>query len=159
MIGRIIRSPEILEDDAYLPLLFLAGGITDCADWQTPTSVKIAEKIRLNIANPRRESWDMSQSDIISKEQIAWEYNLLKRTDIFFFWFTKETLNPITLFEYGKAITTGKPIYVGTHPEYKRRFDVIVQSQLEKGYDFKIYDNLYDMIENLIESYNLKKDI
>jgi hypothetical protein len=152
MRGRIIQAPDILEA-SYLPLLFLAGGITGCSDWQAPVAQRLAQNLRINIANPRRQQWDMNADDSESEKQIIWEYNLLKRTDIFFFWFPGETVCPVTLLELGTCLHRKGPIFIGTDPSYVRRFDVIVQSQLARGKDLMIYDDLDIMVDQIIQSH------
>lgn len=69
------------------------------------------------------------------------------------FWFTPPTLNPITLFEYGKVLGDKEgwraySIFVGCHPEYARREDVIVQTKLARPHSrIVVHDNLDDMIK------------
>jgi hypothetical protein len=50
--------------------------------------------------------------------------------DAILFWFSFETLQPISLFELGCWATSSKPLAVGAHPEYPRRFDVVRQLYL-----------------------------
>jgi hypothetical protein len=51
--------------------------------------------------------------------------------DLISFWFPRETLCPITLYELGKWHgKADKPIVVGMHPDYPRRIDVEEQSKL-----------------------------
>lgn len=50
------------------------------------------------------------------------------------FYFSKETVAPITLFEYGTLLeqfNQGKKIiHVAIHPEYPRKNDVLIQTEL-----------------------------
>jgi hypothetical protein len=56
----------------------------------------------------------------------------LHRADAISFWFPCETLCPITLYELGAWSRQDKPIFVGTHPDYKRRLDVQIQTELAR---------------------------
>ena len=64
------------------------------------------------------------------------------------FWFPEETLCPITLYELGKIAMSNKVMFVGTHPNYKRRFDVIKQLQLVRP-EIKVTDNLVDLAKTV----------
>lgn len=83
--------------------------------------------------NPRRAHWDLNDP-LAAGKQIQWEFDHLRRASAVLFWFPEETLCPITLFELGQwsalAAISGKKIFVGTHPNYKRRLDVEVQLRL-----------------------------
>lgn len=118
--------------------IFLAGGITGCADWQARAYELLeyavrGEKWRDNIVliNPRRKSFDVK--DIaMTVRQIEWEHAHLRSADAIFFWFPPETPCPITLFEYGKWLVSKKPLFVGCHPQYPRLQDVYIQTRLER---------------------------
>jgi len=125
--------------------LFLAGGITECEDWQSYVCEELKDIEELTIYNPRRKS-----SVFNVEEQISWEYSHLNNADIIFFWFSKETLNPITLYELGMWANSRNDIAIllGVDPEYKRKIDVNIQTQLAKPGTI-IYDNIPDMLEKL----------
>ena len=111
-------------------LLFLAGGITSCPDWQQDYRKLLENEPNLILLNPRRKNFDVRDPNA-SDFQITWEHENLEGSDMVSFWFPEETLCPITLFELGKiSAKQSKPIFVGTHPNYKRKFDVIKQLQL-----------------------------
>ena len=80
-----------------------------------------------------------------------WEHVALRRSDAVIFWFPKDTLCPITLFELG-VFTQRKdtPIFVGTDPIYGRRFAVVAQLALERP-EVKVYDTVEDTINAYIE--------
>lgn len=114
--------------------LFLAGGITNCPDWQSVFQLMLEEdpllvEGGLVIVNPRRDQWNMEDKSA-ADEQIEWEHKELMRADAVLFWFPRETPCPITLFELGKMSQTSKTLIVGTDPNYVRRYDVIKQLQL-----------------------------
>jgi len=118
--------PEADEDD-YVKL-FLAGGITNCPNWQK----EMAEKLRdteLVILNPRREDFPIHDPNA-AQAQIEWEFNALRAAEAIQFWFPKETLCPIVLYELGTWSMANKKIFVGTDLGYKRIQDVIIQTQL-----------------------------
>jgi hypothetical protein len=114
--------------------VFLAGGISNCPDWQSEVMRHVGTKCeKLFVLNPRRTSWDTTDVAAAGK-QIQWEFDHLRRASAILFWFPEETLCPITLFELGQwsalAAVSGKKIFVGTHPGYKRRLDVEIQLRL-----------------------------
>ena len=108
--------------------VFLAGGISDCYDWQAEVAQMLAET-QLIVLNPRRANFpihDPSQSQL----QIQWEYEHLRKASAILFWFPSETLCPITLYELGTWSNSEKPIFIGVHPNYQRRIDVEIQTRL-----------------------------
>lgn len=111
--------------------VFMAGGITDCPNWQQEYRELLKdESDQLVLLNPRRGNFNVRE-DGIAEQQIIWEHRHLVLSNVFSFWFPCDTLCPITLFELGK-ISAGRPgpLFVGTHPDYKRKVDVVVQMQL-----------------------------
>src|SRR5690348_10230732 len=82
--------------------IFLAGGITDCPDWQSEVVEQLV-KTNLMIFNPRRDYFDVEDSRM-TFEQIRWEFAHLRLAKGVVFWFPKETLCPITLFELGSRL-------------------------------------------------------
>lgn len=105
--------------------LFLAGGIVGCPDWQQEM-VELLSDTDLTLLNPRRVDFPIHNSNV-AYEQIVWEYKYLRKADIIQFWFAEETLQPIVLYELGIWAASNKPIFVGIHPEYRRRQDVEIQ--------------------------------
>lgn len=146
----IITSPQT--STQTLGTLFLAGGITNCPDWQATAAGLLDKYTTLTLFNPRRNGWDMNADFNESEKQILWEHDHLKRAETIMFWFPKETLCPITLFELGKYLVSDKKLIVGTHPEYQRRFDVQVQCRLERT-NMHIHDDLEEMVWSLISDF------
>lgn len=109
------------------PVLFVAGGIKYCQNWQAHYCQLLADT-PLIVLNPRRAKAVWSEED--SAEQVAWEFRHLRKATAISFWFSVETLNPITLFELGAWSASKTPIYVGCHPQYQKRRTVIKQLQL-----------------------------
>ena len=110
--------------------LFLAGGITGCPNWQGEM-VGMLQDEDLIILNPRRENFPIHDPQA-AHEQITWEHKALRLTNRISFWFAKETLCPIVLYELGAWSMTGRKIYVGMDPEYQRRQDVEIQTELAR---------------------------
>jgi hypothetical protein len=86
-------------------------------------------------------------------QQICWEYKHLEESDIIVFWFAKETVCPITLYELGKwGTSTKKTVIIGIDPEYSRKNDVIIQTSLARP-EIEIYTDfasfLYAIREEL----------
>ncbi len=88
-------------------------------------------------------------SDQKIKEQIAWEYHAIEACDIFTMWFCKsESVQPICMYELGRALWRKDTICLGVDPAYSRRLDVLTQVQLARP-DFPISDSLSLHIERI----------
>lgn len=113
------------------PIMFLAGGISGCENWQKTVCKELADDpFECVVINPRREG-DLAKDSAEAIRQIEWEYAGLFWADLISFWFPKETLCPITLLEYGMALKNMRAkIVLGIHPEYQRRFDLEQQTKL-----------------------------
>lgn len=110
--------------------VFLAGGISNCADWQNEITKALSD-LEITIFNPRRKNFDTTIQEE-TKKQILWEYEMLRKADYIIFRFTPETLNPITLFELGAALERNQKLFISIHPEYKRKADVEIQTKLRR---------------------------
>lgn len=144
-----LKAPEIIRTPIVGTSIFLAGGISDCWDWQSPTAVTLIDSKSFNfVINPRREFYDMNDKTQ-TPIQIKWEYRMLKESTHIMFWFTSDTLQPITLFELGKSLGTDKKLYVGCDPNYARQLDVVEQLQLERP-DIKVWNSLDGMLDFII---------
>jgi hypothetical protein len=108
--------------------LFLAGGITGCPDWQREIVTALAST-SLVLFNPRRAAFPIDIPHA-AREQISWEHQALRTASAILFWFPKETLCPIVLYELGAWSMTHKRLFVGIHPEYQRKQDVLIQTSL-----------------------------
>jgi len=153
----VVRAPNDfpLTLSRTRPSLFMAGGISNCPDWQE-LMIERCSHLDAIFINPRRYDFDVmdpKQSDI----QIEWEHCNLEIADIVSFWFPEETLCPITLFELGKIAMSDKPMVVGVHPGYKRKFDVIKQLSIIRP-EIEVIDNL-DGFFNEVQSVILNWDV
>jgi hypothetical protein len=123
---RYIEAPEPYDGPG--PVLFLAGGISNCPDWQADAAAMLSDQDDLTVLNPRRAAF----TEDTAVEQIIWEHTHLHRADVILFWFTDGSLQPIALYELGVHATLGVPLAVGADPAYPRRLDVEVQLSLAR---------------------------
>lgn len=108
--------------------VFLAGGITNCPDWQQEMK-ELLSGTDLTLFNPRRADFPIGEPGV-EYEQVTWEHEALRVADAILFWFPQETICPIVLYELGAWSMMEKPIFVGIHPEYQRRQNVEIQTGL-----------------------------
>lgn len=147
---KYIESPEV-----YIgreKSLFLAGGITNCPDWQELMRRALIDT-DIVLFNPRRHNFPIGDPNA-AEAQIKWEYNHLRKASMILFWFPEETLCPIVLYELGSWSITDKKLFVGVHPEYKRRQDVEIQTRLIRPEIKIVYDlgSLANQIKKEIEA-------
>jgi hypothetical protein len=143
---RVITAPEEYERQKGDVFCFLAGGISDCPEWQEEV-IQYLERMnldRLVIFNPRMKNFPIDDPNA-SEKQIRWEFKYLEQADIFSMYFCKsESVQPICMYELGRNLTrfAEKPLCVAVSVEdgYKRATDVEIQSQLALGKDY-VYRN------------------
>lgn len=140
---------ELLTAPTYMPRpssagkrVFLAGGITNCPDWQKEM-INHLKDTSLLLYNPRRDDFDVKVPDA-AQIQIQWEFDHLRKAQAILFWFPSETMCPIVLFELGAWSMTDKPIFVGCHPSYQRRYDVVMQMRLARP-DVKVVQSVVEL--------------
>lgn len=112
------------------PGVFLAGGISGVGDWQRD-AIEYLRPVWAAVYNPRRAVFPMGD-DAEGGRQIRWEFDQLAFADAILFWFSVETTQPIALYELGRWAAATKPLAVGAHPDYERRFDVVEQLGLAR---------------------------
>ena len=125
---RYVEAPEIYNSSDGELSLFLGGGITGCAPWRAKV-IDVLKETDLVLLNPERKDFDVSDK-LMSSDQIRWEFDHLRKSSGILFWFCAETLCPITLYELGAWSMTSIPLFVGCHPNYKRFFDISIQTAL-----------------------------
>ena len=122
--------------------VFLAGGITNCHEWQDEV-IKNLESFpytdNLIIFNPRRKNFPIHDPNA-SRQQIEWEFKWLERMDIFSMYFCKDDSDqPICLYELGRNLVRMQNrfpsdwedrIIITCEKGYKRQQDVIIQTEL-----------------------------
>ena len=135
-MSQIITAPSI-EKPKYISL-FLAGGITNCKEWQKV----VIEELKfedVSIFNPRQEHFDITDRNA-SYKQILWEYERLEQMDIFSIYFCNGNSDqPICMYELGRNLVRmqnrfpsdwQKRIVISVEDGYKRKQDVIIQTGL-----------------------------
>lgn len=125
---------------------FLAGGITNCPEWQD----KVIEYLKrfedtddLVIFNPRRKNFPIDDPNA-SQEQIKWEFYYLERMGLFSMYFSSgESDQPICMYELGRNLTRmqcdfpddfSDRIIITVEDGYRRKNDVIIQTDLATDY-------------------------
>lgn len=156
------EAPSRLYPPGEFPALFMAGGISNTPDWQSQIQPQLRRRCpKLVLVNPRRESFDVSNPNE-TEWQINWEHRHLRACDAIMFWFPKETLCPITLYELGvwsnhvrdpsnpRGPQRGShtPLIVGVEPEYARREDIIIQTQLSRP-ETPVVDSLDELVRQV----------
>lgn len=161
---KIITAPEEYVKQSKDICVFLAGGITNCRDWQKEVIQWLNDKTyqcdneHLVIFNPRRENFPIHDKSA-AYEQIEWEFRMLEQCDIFSMYFCNaDSDQPICMYELGRNIvriqnrfpsTWLKRIIVTVEEDYKREEDVLVQTNLAMGgriNNVNVYFNKNDSI-------------
>ena len=152
-----LQAPIYLPNYHQLDLartIFLGGSISGAANWQTEATKLLLP--HFHIFNPRRDHYE-KLDPAVEREQITWEFQHLNLAEIALFYFSHETVAPITLFEYGKQLikmryAPFRKTYVCIHPNYARKNDVLIQTQLEQPELVKcIFDDLPTMCAAIIK--------
>lgn len=138
------------------PIVFMAGGITGCPDWQSDFA-DYARDLDALLLNPRRALFDYNDPTL-KAAQIEWEFENLEAADLVTFWFPAEADCISTMHELGDvacrerlAERSGRPerrLLVGCHPEYSRAYDVHKQLELKTPW-ITVVDNLFDLYAQL----------
>jgi hypothetical protein len=149
---KYIEAPNQIKIEEPEKSIFLAGSITGAWNWQEEIMRKLIGT--LNVVNPRREIFNVFDKNV-EKEQISWEFHKLREVKNVLFWFSHETLAPITLFEYGSALERYLKgdltnIFVGIHPDYQRKNDVIIQTELNAPELLKNFTSSIDDLSKII---------
>jgi hypothetical protein len=126
---KYIEAPSEEEDLSGQRRLFVAGGITGCADWPTEF-IDGLRHLALTVYNPRRKEFPMGGPRNEAEVQIKWEFAKMRYADAISFWFPKPPLCPIVLYELGAWCMTDKKLFVGCDPGFWRSFDVTFQTGL-----------------------------
>lgn len=139
---KVITAPEFYHVRESDITVFLAGGITNCENWQKEVIdvLKSAKDTdNLVVFNPRRDIWP-SNSDLDEvKKQIEWEFEYLScgKCLIFSMYFTntKESDQPICFYELGRCLSDrcychSTPTIISCQEGFRREFDVVAQTEL-----------------------------
>jgi hypothetical protein len=129
------------------PSVFLAGGITDCPDWQAEARLQLENDVV--VLNPRRENFPIDDPSA-AMEQVTWEFKHLARARKILFWFASgPSPQPIALYELGRHAALHHPLVVGVDPNYVRRADVIIQLGLARP-SLQIHKTLKETCEAVL---------
>ena len=140
---KIITAPEKYERQPNDVCVFLAGGITNCREWQDELIKYFEDNFtntdNLILFNPRRKNFPIHDKSA-SYIQIQWEFDALEQCDIFSMYFDSGVSDqPICMYELGRNICRmqmrfpndwEKRIVVTSESEYKRKQDVVIQTGL-----------------------------
>lgn len=143
--------------------VFLAGGITNCPEWQDKVIEFLKAKLdtdNLVVFNPRRKNFPIGVPSA-AFGQIKWEFKQLEKMDIFSMYFCGgDSDQPICMYELGRNIVRmqnrfpadwEKRIIVSVEEGYKRREDVIVQTRLANFNFTTMYLNSLEDPDFLLE--------
>lgn len=162
---RIITAPEAIEKKDNEKYVFLAGGITNCPDWQKDVieylesltseseyleNLTFAESDNLDnlvVLNPRRENFPINDPSAANK-QIEWEFDALEKADIFSMYFCSgKSDQPICMYELGRNILRMQMKYpsdwehriiISVEEGYSRKTDVLIQTKLATDNKIKV---------------------
>lgn len=141
---RVIVAPEIYAPQEGDVTCFLAGGITNCWEWQEAVinELRNQESRGLNLDhmvlfNPRRKNFPIDDPNA-SEEQIEWEFENLTRCDIFSMYFCADNSDqPICMYELGRNLALRSNDFdkafncvVTVEKGYRRENDVRIQMRL-----------------------------
>lgn len=153
---KVFTAPEKIENPDGLQTVFLAGGIVKCKWWQDSVIERLEKYDHALILNPRRRNypWDDPKAE---REQITWEFVGLNKCDVFSMWFAGgESPQPICMYELGRqlalrVLNPNKRVVVGMNPGYRRKRDVLIQTQLAYP-GIQIAKDLDTHADNILEA-------
>lgn len=155
---KLITAIEPLNIDGFS--VFLAGGITNCPDWQKEVIEGLSDT-DLTVLNPRRDNFpihDLNAAD----DQIAWEFEALEKCDIFSMYFADaDSDQPICMYELGRNIARMQMrfpntwiyrIVITADPNYRRFNDVVIQAKLATNDAIYVGSLIQDHISRIKEA-------
>jgi len=150
---KVITAVEEYQSKDFEVDCFLAGGITNCWEWQNEVIKQLDSftqdpRIKLdhlNIYNPRRKNFPIDDPNA-STEQITWEFNNLQKMKIFSMYFCGNTVSdqPICFYELGRNLEVFRAnndldhVVITVEGDFKRVQDVVIQVRLVVGNDFSV---------------------
>lgn len=170
---RIITAPNYYEPFTKDIRVFLAGGITNCPDWQGEVIKQLENNYiydSLVVFNPRRENFPIGDKTA-AHTQIAWEFEMLEKCDIFSMYFSSgDSDQPICMYELGRnilRIQTRFPIdwqdriVISTEDGYRRKQDVLIQTGLATQNNVFVNTQispricLAEHVDNIVRAYKI----
>ena len=147
--------------------LFLAGGITNCRQWQKELINMFKNyqsqhgQLNLTIFNPRRQNFPIDDPNA-SFEQIKWQFEYIQKSDIFSMFFCGDTNSsqPICFYQLGKQLGLRKNnnfnnIVITAEPQFSRYEDVVIQTQLISNNGLNVFNNLNEHFKQIINVYKM----
>lgn len=119
-----------------------------CGDWQGWVA-KSLNKYDIIVANPRIDYWDSLDDDGLFR-QTQWEHNAMELSDMIAFWFCRDDVQPLSLFELGRWSYTEKRIVVGASPMYPMLRELKSQMAVVRP-EMKIEDSLKGLAQSIIK--------
>jgi len=157
---KVITAPEYYAPKKTDITVFLAGGITNCDDWQDIVigyllGLPADQTENLVVYNPRRNEWPSNSDDEEIRRQIHWEADYIRCADIFSMYFTntKKSDQPICFYELGKY--AGYRDIISYQEGFTRALDVKYQLEV-RGIDDRINENFTPLqhAEAIMKEYN-----
>jgi hypothetical protein len=148
-MSNVIYAPLPVETEDLT--IFLAGSIEQgkADKWQDKITNIFKEVPHITFLNPRRQDWDPTWGDDHPEliEQIKWELNSLRHSDLAIFYFDPNTKSPITLLELGQHLERAPERALVCCPDgYWRRTNVRVTCEI---HGVKMLDTFEELIEVL----------
>ena len=146
---RVFQAPQHL-CPSETPAIFLAGSIElgFAVDWQQ-TVVEYFRELPVTLYNPRRRDWDstwtLRADDPQFFEQVTWELEALRRSDLVIMNLLPGTLSPISLLELGLFASSGK-LRVCCPEDFQRAGNVEIVCQ---QYGIPLYRTLLELLASL----------
>lgn len=128
----------------------MAGGITNCPNWQQYIRSELDDVDGFVLLNPRQTDFPIDDPHA-APAQIRWEFNHFRMASASLFWFPYQTLCPIVLYELGAWSARLARMWIGVHPEYSRRQDVEIQTKLARPSVTIVY-SLGDLVKQIKEA-------
>lgn len=150
--GRVdvpVFTPQIRPNTAYL-----VGGIVGCPDWQLKMT-ELLTGTALQLVNPRTENFTRETSEDFSRA-VKQNRERLDECEAAIAWFPKEQMTPVALLELGSLVASGKPVFIGVDPGYKRQIDVEIQTELERP-EIDIAYSLEELSEQVKRYYSMRR--
>lgn len=145
------------------PYVFLAGSIEmgKAEKWQDRIANELMD-CEVVLFNPRRDDWDASWKQDPTPgtkfhEQVSWELEHIRKSDLVVFYFDPNTQSPITLLELGYVIGSGMQAIVCCPDGYFRKGNVIISSGLTGLPVVNTFEELLSSLREWIEEYRVGK--
>ena len=129
--------------------VFLAGAIDmgNAVNWQDDVINQLSQRTGLILVNPRRPHFTPDTLD----EQIHWELDALEKVDFVLMWFPKDAKAPISFFEAGLYLRSGK-LLIGAEDGFYRRRNLEITC---KRYEVPLYSTIDSLCREVCYQYGI----